>query len=307
MNILHTLFPIDLLRRLEVVKRPTPSPWDSDGVPIRERHLVVACSGPNPSLARWARHLAWREYLGAAARSGLLKSPDLVARLTGVDDDGFRSALAECFAAWFFSVRRRMVVRPNPASKQTKNFDLSIQDGPVLVNAEVKAPYVPREHSHVTGDDSSALREAIAKAGDQLPKGQPNVVVLVPLLRTDVASDRNQLLKATIGEPALNIFVAIGGAPPRKPEPTFLQRGKLAKLWACGGGVFRTDLTRVSAVMTLEELLEARGDELRVTRRVVVVHNPFAAVPLRRDFFGRAPQWVTRNGHMRWSDRYVGP
>ena len=309
MQPIHRLFTADVLDSLARIRRPAPSPWDSDGIPVRERHLVVTCSGPEPSRARWARRSAWAAYLRAAERCGLLESPDVVARLVGTDDDGFRSALAECLATWFFAVRRRVSVRPNPAPKTKKNFDLLLEGaGAMSLNAEVKAPYVPLSNRSWAGDDAAVLRESIEKAGTQLNKDSPNVVVLVPLLRTSVTSHRSQLLKATIGEHALSVPIVRDRRPPPKPKPTFLQEGKLAKLWPERNGAFRTDLTRISAVMTIEEHLVERGAELRVAQSVVVIHNPFATHRIPRSFFGSAPQWLTTSsGKMGWSDRYRGP
>jgi len=151
------------------------------------------------------------------------------------------------------------------------------------------------------------LRKGIEHAGTQLTKGQPNIVVFVPLLRSPVYTDRHQLLKATIGEPALNVFVSLDGSEPPRPEPTFLQKGKLAKLWAAGGGAFRTDLTRVSAVMTIEHRRDDGPSGPRLSPIVVVIHNPFADKPVAPSFFGRVPQLTVRNGRMRWSDGYTGP
>jgi arginine deiminase len=70
-----------------------------------------------------------------------------------------------------------------------------------------------------------------------------------------------------------------------------------------GDAAFRTDLTRVSAVMTIEQ---RRSEETRLVPSVVVIHNPFASRPLPRSFFGRVPQLVFAKGVMRWTDRYKG-
>jgi hypothetical protein len=302
---LRHLFGPDVLARLAKVRRPQPSPHDHAGIPVRNRHLVIAATGPEPSPSRWAHQQAWVAYLKVADSCGLLNAPDVVSRLTGDDDDGFRSAMAECCAAWYFARKRRARVSPNPASKASKNFDLVVERGVLKLHAEVKAPYVPLVNSSWAGDDASMLRRCVETAGEQFTKGQPNLVVLVPLLRTPVSMHRDQLLKATIGEHALAVpLPPRDGSKRRKPEPIFLQRGKLAKLWpAKGDAAFRTDLTRVSAVMTIEQ---RRVEETRLVPSVVVIHNPFASHPLPRSFFGRVPQLIVEGGFMRWSDRYNG-
>lgn len=306
MDPFHCLFTSSVVDKLAKVQRAKPSKWDSAGLPVRERHVTMACSGPEPSRGRWARRKSWAAYLRAAERCGLLGSSDVVGRLVGADDDGFRSALAECLVAWFFDVRRRVKVRPNAEAKTAKNFDLVLEGNEITVSAEVKAPYVPRLNQSFSGNDSATLRASIEKAGTQFKKDRPNLVVLVPLLRTQLQMNRSQLLKATIGESALSVFVSLDGSPPPKPQPTFLQQGKLAKIWPDGNGAFRTDLTRISAVVTIEESYVERSSGLRIGHSVIVIHNPFATHPIPREFFGRVPQWLARNGRMGWSDRYRG-
>lgn len=300
------LFTAEVLEKLARLRRPEPSKWDNAGKAVRERHLVVAANGPQPSPARWANRRAWAEYIRVASTCGLLDEA-LRKRLVGVDDDDFRSALSECCAAWYFVRRRRANVRPNPASKSNKNFDLLVSRNGLVVHSEVKAPYVPQLNNFGVGDDLKVLRKSISDAGAQLKKGTPSLVILVPAIRTPVSMNRGQLLKATIGEPALAIYVSRGDSKPPPPKPTFIQDGKLAKVWPAGDGAFRTDLTRVSAVMTIEQRrLDGPGGP-RLSPVVIVVHNPFAAHPIDPEFFGKAPQWVVNNGMMQWSDRYGGP
>ncbi len=300
------MFTTDVLDRLARLSRPEPSKWDSNGNPTRERHLVLGVTRQDPCGWRSAHRRAWASYLRVAAACGLLDTPGVPSRLLGNDDDGFRGAMAECCTAWFFARRRRAKVTRNPASKTTKNFDLVVERDGLVVHAEVKAPYVPQLNRSWSNDDSKVLRKCVEGAGSQFTKGQANIVVLVPLLPMPVWMARHHLLKATIGEPALNVFVSKDDSKPPPPEPTFLQRGKLAKLWPADGGAFRTDLTRVSAVMTIEQRRVDGARGARLTPVVVVIHNPFAAKPLNPTFFGRVPQWVLRDGTMCWSDRYTG-
>ena len=304
-DILSRLFDGSVLGRLASLSRPPASKWDTGGSPVRERHLVIQAS--QPSTWRWAHRHAWASYLRAAKGAGLLDDPEMLPRLLGDDDDGFRSAMSECCTAWYLAHHRRARVRPNPATKKTKNFDLVVERRGVTAHVEVKAPYVPLLSSNWSGDDAKVLRRCVEDSGVQFGKGNPNVVVLVPLLRTPVSLARGQLLKATIGEPAINVFVSLDGSKPPPPEQTFLQRGKLAKLWPDQGGAHRTDLTRVSAVMSIEQRRTEDRYGSRLQPVVVVVHNPFAANPLPPAFFGRVPQWITKNGTMRWSDPYDGP
>ena len=79
---------------------------------------VLTASGPIPNEDPWgarvrhrrAERAAWDTYLAAGFACGLLDGEhgsDVLARLTGIDDDNFRLAMAECMVAWFFAARLR--------------------------------------------------------------------------------------------------------------------------------------------------------------------------------------------------------
>ena len=172
-------------------------------------------------------------------------------------------------------------------------------EGPGDLYVEVKAPYVPVPGPAFSGDDAAVLRQCIQNAGGQFKKNMVNVVVVVPLLRTPVWMQPDQLVKVTIGEWAMVVPVSLGPAVPAPPPtPRFLQRGKLAQLHE--GGT-RTHLTRVSAVACIEEETML-GEEGVVLRHYVhVVHNPFAAKPLPSALFGDRRQLVVSEaGDMSW-------
>lgn len=135
------------------------------------------------------------------------------------------------------------------------------------------------------------------------------MVVLVPLLRSPIFTDRDQLVKATIGEQALDVFLALSAdaPPPPAPRPRFLQTGKLAKLRPARDGASQTDLTRVSAVVSIEQTSAEGPGSSRLVPAVVVVHNPFGTTRIPPTFFGNVPQLIDRRGVMCWSDRYEGP
>jgi hypothetical protein len=108
-----------------------------------------------------------------------------------------------------------------------------------------------------------------------------------------------------LGEHALRISVSLDPsvkAPP--PELVFKQDGKLARLHPRAEGSVKTDLTRISAVVSLEYVFAYDDkDEREVRPRVTVVHNPFAEVPLPAEVFAPFPQLVRRDdGDMGWTD-----
>jgi hypothetical protein len=308
MSTMTDLFTDDVVQRLAAIPRPNVSEWDYGGVPVRRRHDVVRSKGPTPWQSGWALKKAWESYLEVAKECGLLDDPELVGNLTGKEDEQFRGAMAECQAAWFFRTSLGLDVKPKPEPKHGKNIDFEVSRSGLTFYVEVKAPYVPQLTNHGSGDDAGVLRGRIEAAGAQFKKGRRNVLFLVPVLRTPIHEwfGRDQLVKSVIGEPTYNVYVSLDpkGPPPPPPEPGFLQNGKLAKLHRKSDGTERADLTRISAVVSLEYVLGFTDNgEREVSPRVMVVHNPFAEVPLPEEVLGAYPQLVRREGVMEWTDR----
>jgi hypothetical protein len=301
---LSDLFTDEVVQRLAAVVRTNVSPWDDGGVPVRRRHEIVRCVDHSASQSGWALKRAWESYLEAAKDCGLLDDAELVENLTGTDDDSFRGALAECNAAWFLR-QLGLTVAPKPEPKNGKNIDFAVVRGELTFYVEVKAPYVPQLTNHGSGDDAHVLRGRVEAAGTQFKKGRCNVLLLVPVLRTSIHSFGEQLVKAVLGEHALRISVSLDPsvkAPP--PELVFKQDGKLARLHPQPDGSVKADLTRISAVVSLEYVFGYNDREEREVRpRVTVVHNPFAEVPLPAEVFAPFPQLVRRDdGDMEWTD-----
>jgi len=297
------LFTPGVIANLEAIRRPTPSPWDSAGNVVRERHLILrARDGSAPSPWRAARRRAWADYLDAASVCGLLADKELVANLTGTDDDSFRGAMAECMATWVLA-RLGFAVEPKPEARSKKNVDLRAGKDRLEVFVEVKAPFIPIMSNPFAGDDARGLRQCVEAAGKQFKPNRANVVLLAPVLRTPLGMDRSQLVKAVIGEHALQVHVTYDGSKPPPTELTFLQEGKLARLHRAQDGSARTDFTRISAVMSVEESVR-EDDEgyFHVHHFTMVVHNPFAAVPLSPGVLGSIPQLVHGVGEMHWTD-----
>jgi len=88
------------------------------------RLRVLAAGGMHsstwPDQAFRAYKSAWEVYLFAAFACGLFEGPqgaDLKARLTGSDDENFRSAMSECLAAWYLAGRLRLWIEPRPEGR----------------------------------------------------------------------------------------------------------------------------------------------------------------------------------------------
>ena len=199
-----------------------------------------------------------------------------------------------------------VAVTSKPESKAQKNVDFLARRDALELYGEVKSPYVPLLNGVGSGDDSKSLRSCVQTAGEQFKKGRCNIIFLAPVLRTPIHMFREQLVKAVIGESALTVYVSLDPAHPAPPaEPTFLQTGKLARLHPKGDGTVTTDYTRISAVVSVEQILvEAATGERNVDHRITVVHNPFAENGVPIELFGAYPQLIKRaDGNMEWTDR----
>ena len=112
-----------------------------------------------------------------------------------------------------------------------------------------------------------------------------------------------QLVEALVGTWQWKVPIDVDAGVPVGPvEPDFRQNGKLAAIRRDSGtGFERTDLTRVSAVLVVEELVVASGAEAgEIGLAMTVAHNPFAARPIPPAFFGGARQLVGTPEGVRW-------
>lgn len=299
------IFTSDVIAALSALRREDVA---INGRDVARRGRILASKDPSAPSGMRALRAAWVQYLAAAGSVGLLDDADVRARLSGADDDGFRSALAECATAWFL-VQHGFAVQPRPEPSSARGVDLLARAGDLDIYVEVKSPYVPRPNHSWAGDDSDVLLRCIKDAGrGQFKKDRANLLVVVPALRVEIYNDRSQLLKAAIGEDALAIPISLDDTPAPPSYPTFLQTGKLARPRRATDGAFSTDLTRVSAILSLEHRFRhVSDDETEVLHSSVVVHNPFATVPIPPAILGDHPQWVHGDGKMWWSDGYRGP
>ncbi|MBI4600914.1 MAG: hypothetical protein HY721_03040 [Planctomycetes bacterium] len=253
---------------------------------------------------RAAHRAAWEGYLTAAHACGLLDGEsrnDLRARLTGKDDAGFRSAMAECLACWFFAAKLGLPVEPRPSGRGGSVLELLIRLSDGDLHAEVKAPYRELPAGRIGyGDDSDALAKCLEQAEKQFAKGVRNVLFLVPRLRTQVFALSRQLIQAFHGEFRFvaPIDVAKGEAVgPLRPE--FFPEGRFLKLRRGGKPCY----TRVGAVISVEEDIdESPGDHWVIAHKAMVVHNPEAMDPIPESIWGAYPQLVRRGERIEWTD-----
>lgn len=300
------LFTSDIINSLAAIQRHNVSEYDVRGWIMRDRHLIVQAIATDDRLH--GQRQMWADYLDEAESVGLVANPSFVSRLTGTDDDNFRSALGEAMTVYYLNRELGMSMKANPESTVSgeRSVDLVGQAGTQDVHVEVKAPHVPRTGKNFSGDPEAILG-AIRSAGGQFKKGRANILVVTPLLRVEVYDNRHQILKPTIGERALAIPIQMEGSERQESYPTFVQDGKLAMPRYNSSGVFAPNFTRIGVVMSIENRYRhVDNGPNTLGHAAVVVHNPFAEVPIDPAVFGDVPQWVCIDGMMHWTDNYSG-
>lgn len=303
-NVLAAIFTADVLAQLEkLVGQHVPT----HGKDVRNRHRILTAADQGKALNDLLQKAAWTMYIQAAYRSGLLPDEDLTQRLRSTDDDHFRGAMGECLAAWYLS-SLGFEVKGKPESLKKTNVDLLISTQGVEIYVEVKSPCAE------FGDGARTLRSSISNAGPQLKRGRKNLVVLCPALDMPAYYERKQLVEAAIGQLVYEVPVSLDGTTPPPGGLSFRQNGKLAKWHGNKAGAFTTDLTRVSAVLTIEPQYGYVLDEDRceLDHKALVVHNPFAPREHRIDraLFSNLDQWVINDEGdtqtMGWEPEYFG-
>jgi len=300
-DVIGRFFTDEQLREIApLVGRPVPTHCKG----VRDRHRILTATAASSS-GDLLQQSAWSMYIDAALKCGVLPDTERESRLHGTNDDNFRSAMSECMATWYCG-GLGFGVKPQPEATTRRNVDLLLSKAGFDLYTEIKAP-CPR-----VGDGAPSLRKCICDAGaDQFKRDRINLLVICPALDFPVFQERKQIVEAAIGQLVYEVPVSLDGTPPRKGGLAFRQNGKLAK-WHKHKqtGAFTTDLTRVSAVMTIEPLfsLDLEQGTLELAHRALVVHNPFATHPIVPELFGDLPQWViNREAHtMGWNDDYAG-
>ncbi|MBV8772363.1 MAG: hypothetical protein JO166_08555, partial [Deltaproteobacteria bacterium] len=242
----------------------------------------------------------WNRWIASALSVGMFEEPhgaELKSRLTGIDDDGFRSALAECMTCWAFSSELGLPILPRPSGRGGRVLEFGIQTSHGEISLEVKAP---RLRGLVTGPAAEqsasglytysvtiAMRAALRSANRQFARARRNLLVIaLPEIEEPVGitSERwlASLIKAFYGEQ--HLISAQPEAPPSQSatDGNFLKRP---------GGVPR--FTRISAVVGLGEF--GRCPDLHAA----VLHNPYSEKPVDLSIFGEWMQFVAENREIR--------
>ncbi len=253
---------------------PTPS----DELIFRQK-VLEADGSPisDPSLANRVRSLraqkvAWETYLYAAYACEMFsreKGSDLLGRLRGADDDGFRSAMAECMTCWFLAGRMKLRVDPCAPGRDGKNLEMRILTDAGEIGVEVKAPFRPMpmpppgQHAVVwVGDDADKIEECLKAANKQFSQKIANVFVIVPQLRTRMFTHREDLVKAAYGQSKIVVPIDRSTGMGGTAEVRFFPEGKFFNTQRPGGKPLKPDgfpaHRRISAIVCIEEKLAER-------------------------------------------------
>ena len=273
------------------------------------RLRVLAADGLNsstwPGQAFRAYKSAWEVYLFAAFACGFFEDPhgaDLRARLTGNDDENFRSAMSECLAAWYLTGRLRLRIEPRPEGRAGHPLEFVIKLPAGDIKVEVKAPYRPITDNLWWGDDAELLQGALRTANKQFEAGARNLLVIVPELRISVFDRRTPIERAFIGETIIQIPIDTRTGGPAGPTTfPFKQSGVFLRSWRTPSqetGQWTPRHTRIGAALFLNDY----DDGVEVKHRALMVHNPNAAVPLPRDPWFGIPEFSRQSGRWEWSD-----
>lgn len=264
---------------LEIWQRAVPP---SENVQFRLK-VLEAC-GPYPSdpiraaeLRRFrAIKAAWDTYLFASFACGMFegdKGSDLLARLRGTNDDGFRSAMAECMVCWFLAGRMRFPVDPCAAGRNGKNLEMRAHVDGSWIGVEVKAPFretpkpPPGKNAVVWwGDDADKIDQCMEAANRQFDDNTSNLLVIVPSLRMRVFSHRRDVVKAAFGQSKITCPINTHTGEAAGPtEVRFFPEGKFLNTSRSNGKPLKPDglpaYRRISAVLCLEERLMERYPE----------------------------------------------
>jgi len=308
---LRAIYTPDVMERLWNQRQPSKHLID-------RRRVLVAC-GPYPSnpraavVVRWlrAKKVAWDTYVSAAFSCGLFEGvhgADLRARLTGVDDEGFRSGMAECLACWILAGPLRLPLRPRLAGRNGSILDNGIRHPDGDMGVEVKAPFREQPTGVWSGDDADLLMDCLERANEQFRDDCRNVLFLVPQLRISVFHLRSQLIRAFFGQEKMTFLMNTQTGSAEGPmELEFFPEGKFLNRYRPDGRLLKSDgrpgYTRISAVVCVEE--RYADDENLIFHRMLVLHNPVARYSVPTNLWGDCPQFVLKDDKMLWTDGHA--
>jgi hypothetical protein len=301
-DILDELFTPEIIARLKAQANPSNTLTHRIAILTAAEKADAGLSQRCWQRVGLARRAAWVNYVTSMRGAGLLDA-DISARLTGIADDGFRSALSECLTGYFLRHILGLEVFGRPEGRPGRVVDFGVRRGDGDLSIEVKSPFADRPVAQVwSGDHAHILVPVIDEANKQFAEGRRNVLVVAPLVEFPILEGRMAYVKAFFGETQVvfTVDTRTGGAVD-KPKWEFITEGKFLKLWP------EPRFTRTGAVVALREVTieENQFEETFAARtelRWFVMHNPHCPVPIPADIWGDAVQLVSDGDVMRWTD-----
>lgn len=231
--------------------------------------------------------MAWDIYLYAAFAVGMFEGVhghELRRRLTGPDDDSFRSAMSECLAAWYLAGPLGLSVGARPEGRPGHPLELLIRHPDGDINVEVKASYRRLVEGVFYGDDSDMLESDLKKANKQFSEGVRNLLVLTPQMSVPVTlTRRHPLEKAFVRATVISVPIDTRTGGPAGPmEFPFKQFGQFTR-----AGKLPPRFTRLSGLLFLDELFSTSYSF--VEHLALVIENPNAPLPLPRSIWKDIP------------------
>lgn len=296
---LDTIFTSDVMTSLN---RPPVSKQ------LRWRLAILQADLKKDEYNRASRN-AWNNYVAVASMHGFFSQSencDLRKRLTDREDNNFRGAMAECMAAWFFLETLGWKITPRPRGQGRRELELTAMspEGPIMV--EVKAPFREQFGTMGSGNDSDLIEKTLQRANNQFASGNKNLLFLAPKLRSSLGQDRYQIIQALIGQTTIDISIKnpeVEEDPNlikfEEPRVEFQLDGMFTRLIKkdCSPG-----FTRVSAVLSVEEIFRYHDDTPYIDHTMLLVHNPYASTPLSPNTFSNVVQFQAFPDGWRWAD-----
>jgi hypothetical protein len=292
----RAVFTEDVIARLQSRQNPSDQ--------LQHRLKVFAADGQQPGLyavRRRSLKAAWDVYLHAAFVLGLFEGEhgtELLSRLTGVDDESFRSGMSECLAAWYLAGPLGLKVEPRPEGRPGHPLEFVIRHPDGDISVEVKAPYRPMlSEGFVWFDDSDMLVGTLREANKQFAKNSKNLLILIPQMSVQITEDfRSPLEKAFIGETMITVPIDPKTGGPAGPVTyPFQERGQLTR-----SGKEPPRFTRVSGVLYLGEMFS--GDYRSIEHLALLVYNPNAPLSLPSDIWKDTRFFSRQGDQWAWSD-----
>lgn len=302
----------------EIFSKTVRDKWRADlsSEELRQRLEILEASGPEPSdpyKKTYLKYLikrksAWDTYLSSANTLKLLDGEygkDLIARLQDPNYDNFRSAMAECMAAWFLAGKLKFQLTPRPKGRKNNNpLEFLIKSNDDEICVEVKSPYRDATVGG-WGDGSDLLQAALESANKQFKPNVANLLAIIPEFPLSVFSYRRQLTTAFFGNQAIVIPINTQTGGPAGPETIeVIASGHFLRRTLPSGKPFKANgdprFTRVSSVISIEETINEGLSY--VEHNALVIHNPYSTKPLSREIWKDIPQFIPEENEIKWTD-----